>query len=302
MLEMAQGYTELLDKRLTGDAEHQGLDIGLDVLINRTDLVVIGGTPGMGKTALLMFIINLLASRGDKSLVFSLEMEDMQIFEREVSRMSKVPTRALKNPISFGEDKGHVFACPDQIMDQVTTAVGMLADMPVYIDDSPGLTLGRMRAVIRRHLDKHPDTKLIAVDYLTLMTMPNKQQQHLAVAEVTRNCKLMAKEFKTPIVMLSQMNRAAATQKREPEISDLRDSGAIEQDADKIIFPYREEVYFPESKNKGLAKILKRKVRDDEPGEILLTFNNGNFYPHNGAEWTSPVADDDENKRKAPKV
>ena len=124
------------------------------------------------------------------------------------------------------------------------------------------------------------------------MAIPDGQSRALAVGEVSRQLKLFAKEIKVPILLLSQLNREAAKNKREPEPSDLRDSGAIEQDADKIIFPYREEVHHPESKNKGLAKILKKKVRDGEVGSHLLKFEFGNFYPSHSLQWQDLPSED----------
>ena len=131
---------------------------------------------------------------------------------------------------------------------------------------------------------------LITVDYLTLMELPGASNQNLAVAEATRQLKVLAKDLKTPILILSQLNREAAKARREPMNSDLRDSGAIEQDADKIIFPFRDEVFDENSPNKGLAKILKTKVRDGETGSVILGFENGSFCKSNSG-WSDVEID-----------
>jgi len=124
---------------------------------------------------------------------------------------------------------------------------------------------------------------MIIVDYLTLMHAPSADRRDLAIGEITRRCKLLAKSLNVPVVLLSQLNRNAPNQNREPQINDLRDSGSIEQDADKIVFPYRVE----DGKNDDLARILKRKVRDGKPGEVVLEFINGNFYATD-REWKQP--------------
>jgi replicative DNA helicase len=125
---------------------------------------------------------------------------------------------------------------------------------------------------------------MIVVDYITLMEMPNKERRDLSVGEISRQMKQLAKELKTPVMMLSQLNRTAANEKREPIPSDLRDSGSIEQDADKILFPYREELHNPNTPNKRLAKVIKAKARDGELGSVPLEFINGNFY-QTDLEW-----------------
>ena len=273
--QLVTDYVKVMYDRYDGKQKHRGIGIGLDLNINRTDLVVIGGTPGMGKTALALFIADHVATNEGPVLVFSLEMEDIQLVEREISKHSGAEIRALKDPVKYQFHPS-----------KLTLSVNAIKDKPIFIDDSPLLTLSILRAKIRRFKENNPELKAVFLDYLQLMKMPNAERRDLAVGEVSRNCKLIAKELKTPIFLLSQMNRDAPKVKREPEINDLRDSGAIEQDADKIIFPYREEVYFPDSPNAGLAKVLKRKTRDDTPGAVLLEFRNGNFYEHDTSrEW-----------------
>ena len=270
MEELARGYVDIFEGRALGNIEHSSLDIGLDVKINRTDLLVIGGLPGCGKTALMMYILNHIATQGKKSLVFSLEMEDMQLFEREVSRHGMVPISELKDPLTLDTKR----ISQDALNGLVTKGVAAAMNMPVYIDDSANITIHTLKAKVRRFLEEHPDTAMICIDYLTLMALPKAERRDLSVGEVTRQLKLLAKDIKVPIMCLSQMNRQASQQKREPENSDLRDSGSIEQDADKIIFPHRER----DGNNKNLCKVLKRKVRDGEVGHKTLAFKFGNLY------------------------
>lgn len=288
MNDLALGYIDIFEARASGELEHSSLDIGLDVGINRTDLIVVGGIPGSGKTALMMYILNHLAGNNKKSLVFSLEMEDMQLLEREVSRHGLVSISELKDPLSINHDR----IGQDTFNALVTKGVAAAKGMPIYIDDSPNLTIHGVKAKSRKFLQKHPDTAMICIDYLTLMSLPAADRRDLSVGEVTRQLKLLSKELKVPIMCLSQMNRQAAQQKREPENSDLRDSGSIEQDADKIIFPHRER----EGKNQNLCKVLKRKVRDGEAGHITLGFKFGNLYETH-EEWQDEK-EDSSNGRK----
>lgn len=279
--EYSHGYIDILESRQGNPGDHY-LDIGLDVEINRTDLIVMGGTPGMGKTALALYISNHVASQGKPVLMFSLEMEGGQVFEREVSRHANVSTRQLKR---IGED-----GLTDAQWGGVATGLSALKSLPIAIDDGANMDLPGLLAKCRKFKNQNPSLALIVLDYLTLLKLPNGERQDLRVAAVTRALKMMAMEIKCPILVLSQMNREAAKMRREPQNSDLRDSGAIEQDADKILFPYRDEVYDQNSPNKGLAKVLKTKVRDGEPGSVLLGFTNGNFHQLElNRGWAEPV-------------
>lgn len=272
--EYVQGYADVLDYRQE-NPNASGLDIGLDVNIEKTALVVLGGQPGMGKTALALYVNDYVANNGGKTLLFSLEMDGGQLFERQVSAKSRVSSKKLKAVGSEGLDNDD--------WSFITKALTSLNEMNIYIDDDPKLSMPIFIKKCREFKEKHPDLSLITIDYLTLMKLPDASRRDLAVGEATRLMKLLAKELKTPVLLLSQLNREADKAAREPRNSDLRDSGSIEQDADVIIFPYREEVHKPETVNKGLARIIKSKVRDGEPGDYILAFNGGHFYPCTGS-------------------
>lgn len=270
--EYVQGYADVLEYRQE-NPDSSGLDIGLDVNIEKTALVVLGGQPGMGKTALALFINDYIAAKGHKTLMFSLEMGGDQLFERQVSAKSKVSSKKLKAIGSEG--------LTDDDWQFVSSALVQLNDINIYVDDDPKLSVPVLIKKCRDFKEKHPDLSLITIDYLTLMKLPDASRRDLAVGEATRLMKLLAKELKTPVLLLSQLNREADKAAREPRNSDLRDSGSIEQDADVIIFPYRPEVHDPETVNKGLARIMKTKVRDGEVGDVCLKFEMGHFYPTN---------------------
>ena len=271
----ASGYADVLEHRQE-NPDAYGLDIGLDVNIESTALVIIGGQPGMGKTALALYCNDYVANKGKKTLVFSLEMGGDQLFERQVSAKSKISSNKLK---AVG-DEG--LSADDWAF--LSSALLGIKDLPIYIDDDPKLSVQTLIAKCKNFKEQHPDLALITIDYLTLMKLPDASRRDLSVGEATRMMKLLAKEIKTPIILLSQLNREADKAAREPRNSDLRDSGSIEQVADVIIFPYRPEVHNPETVNKGLARIMKTKVRDGEVGDYILAFRSGHFYPFSG-EW-----------------
>lgn len=279
----ASGYIDLMQSRLEGKESATGLDIGVGTLLNRTDFVIIGAPSGMGKTALSLYMAEYIARNSGKVLYFSLEMEGMQLFEREVTRNGRMTITALKDPLTHDLD-----------MSALTNGVSKASELPIYIDDASKLDLYLFKQKARKFKAKNPDLKAIFIDYLTLMQLPDGDRRDIQITEAGRQLKLFAKEIKTPIILLSQVNKGVGKSGREPVKEDLRD-GAIENDADKIFMPFRDDVANPSSPNKGLAKIIKAKVRDGDNRPHLMRFENGNFYAAgDGAAW-SDVADDDEN-------
>lgn len=286
--EYVEGYADVLEYRQE-NPDACGLDVGLDVNIEKTALVVLGGQPGMGKTSLALYINDYVAAKGHKTLMFSLEMGGDQLFERQVSAKSKVSSRKLKAVGTDGLD--------DNDWSFISSALVQLSKTNIYIDDEPQLSVPILIKKCREFKEANPDLALITIDYLTLMKLPDASRRDLAVGEATRLMKLLAKELKTPVLLLSQLNREADKAAREPRNSDLRDSGSIEQDADVIIFPYRPEVHDPETVNKGLARIMKTKVRDGEVGDVCLKFEMGHFYPTN-LVMQEPVKEEKPIRRK----
>lgn len=284
--EYEESYMQLLEAREI-DPYGSILDIGLDVDVPKNALVVLGGQPGMGKTALALYINDYVASNNIPCLMFSLEMDGIQLFERQVSSKTGITSGELKRP---GQLESHKFGL-------MAKALEDLSNKPVAIDDNPKLTIEIFKRKARDFVNKNPTTGLITVDYITLMEMPNAPSRSLSVGEVTRQMKVLAKELKTPILLLSQLNREADKEKREPRNSDLRDSGSIEQDADIIVFPYREEIHIPDTPNKGLAKVLKTKVRDGAVGSVILQFDRGSFKECN-AGWSEPIAKEPRERQK----
>jgi replicative DNA helicase len=243
----------------TGYTEFDKLTAGLQ----SGDLVIIAGRPSMGKTTLAVNIAEN-AAIGSKvpTAIFSMEMPSQQLAFRMISSLGRVDQSHLRTG-----------RFPDEDWSRINTAVQLMSDAPLFIDDTPGLSPTEIRARSRR-LQREHGLGLIVVDYLQLMQVPgNKENRATEISEISRSLKGLAKELELPIIALSQLNRSVEqrTDKR-PVMSDLRESGAIEQDADVIIFIYREEVYNQDTPRKGIADISIAKQRNGPIGDFPLTF------------------------------
>ena len=218
----------------------------------------------MGKTTLVMNIAENAAISAKKPVVvFSLEMSSESLVMRMLSSLGRIN----QNKIRTGK-------LSDDDWPRLTSAVSMLSDAPIYIDETPALSPAEMRSKIRRIIKKEGEIGLIVVDYLQLMQVPTiKDNRTLEISEISRSLKMIAKEAKAPVIAGSQLNRGLEQrQDKRPIMSDLRESGAIEQDADLIGFIYRDEVYNPDTEEKGVAEIIIGKQRNGEIGKIRLTF------------------------------
>lgn len=233
--------------------------------LQQGDLIIIAGRPSMGKTAFAMNIVENVAMKYAKpTLVFSMEMSGEQLAMRVISSWGRINQHKVRTGRLDKED-----------WPRVTSAVAALSTAPLYIDDSPSLTAGDVRARARR-LMKECQGKLglIVIDYLQLMQSPGfKDNRNLEISEISRSLKGLARELNVPVIALSQLNRSLEQRHdRRPVMSDLRESGAIEQDADLIAFIYRDEVYNRESTEKGIAEVIIGKQRNGPIGTVRLAF------------------------------
>ncbi|HEC04729.1 MAG TPA: replicative DNA helicase, partial [Thiothrix sp.] len=233
--------------------------------LQKGDLVIVAGRPSMGKTTLAMNIAEFAAvNQKVPTAVFSLEMPGEQLTMRLLSSLGRVDQTRLRNGRLLEED-----------WPRIATAVKLFSDVPLYIDDSAGLSPNEVRARARRLVREHGSLGLIVLDYLQLMQGNAGQNENRTneVSSISRSLKALAKELDVPIVVLSQLNRSLEQRpNKRPIMSDLRESGAIEQDADLIMFIYRDEVYNPESENKGMAEVIIAKQRNGPIGNVRLTF------------------------------
>jgi replicative DNA helicase len=230
-----------------------------------SDLIVLAGRPSMGKTALAMNIVQNAAIVNQIPVaVFSLEMSKEQLGMRMLCSVSRVDSQDLRT--GFIKD-------PD--WPKLARATGILSEAPIFIDDSPAISVLEMRAKSRRLKIEH-DIGLVVVDYLQLMRgRIGAERREQEISEISRSLKAMAKELDLPVIALSQLNRSLESRpNKRPQLSDLRESGAIEQDADVICFLYRDEIYNKSEDNpkRGIAEVIIGKQRNGPTGTIELTF------------------------------
>jgi replicative DNA helicase len=229
-----------------------------------SDLVIVAGRPSMGKTTFAMNIAENVAIKTRLPVaVFSMEMPGDQLAMRMMSSLGRVDQHRVRTGRLHDDD-----------WPRITSAVSLLADAPLFIDDTPALTPMDLRARARRLMREHHKLGLIVIDYLQLMQVPgNKENRATEISEISRGLKALAKELSVPVIALSQLNRSLEQRpNKRPVMSDLRESGAIEQDADLIVFIYRDEVYNEDSPDKGTAEIIIGKQRNGPIGTTRLTF------------------------------
>jgi replicative DNA helicase len=258
-----------IDQLFQQDEPITGVPTGFSDLDDMTaglqpsDLIIVAGRPSMGKTTLAMnFAENAAIKHQLPVAIFSMEMPGEQLALRMLSSLGHIDQHKIRTGKLDDDD-----------WPRLTSAVSLLDSAPLYIDDTPALSPTEMRARARR-LKREHDLGMIVIDYLQLMQVPGTRENRTnEISEISRNLKALAKELNVPVVALSQLNRGLEqrTDKR-PVMSDLRESGAIEQDADVIVFIYRDEVYNEDSPQKGIAEIIIGKQRNGPIGSRFLTF------------------------------
>lgn len=245
----------------TGFTDFDRLTSGLQ----RSDLIIIAGRPSMGKTSLALDIARFAAVRRQVATgIFSLEMSKEQVGIRLLCAEARVDSSKLRTGYLSKTD-----------WPKLTAAGGRLSEAPIFVDDTAALSTLEVRARARRLCAEH-DLGLIIVDYLQLMRSDRRKSENrqLEISEISMGLKALAKDLNIPIVALSQLSRAVETRPdKRPLLSDLRESGSIEQDADVVAFIYRDEVYNPDGDHPGIAEILVRKQRNGPIGDIKLAFS-----------------------------
>ncbi len=241
--------------------------------LNKSDLIIIAARPGMGKTSFAMNIATNVARHSDKDVVvFNLEMSREQLATRLLSTEALVDSNCLRNGRISGDD-----------WVRLATSAGYLSGLPLYIDDTASMTVPQMKAKLRRT----KNLGLVIIDYLQLMESTTKSDNRVVViSEITRQLKVMAKELNVPVILLTQLSRSveSRTDKR-PMLSDLRESGSIEQDADIVLFLYRDAYYNKESTRQNISECRVEKNRHGETGTVELIwdgqytrFSNPDFH------------------------
>ncbi len=241
--------------------------IDLDELLSGLQpnaFIVVGARPAMGKTAFALNIAAHAAVREQKpTLVFSLEMGHLELTQRMLCSEANVDAKNMRDG-KLNEDD----------WTRISNGIGRMAEAPLWIDDNPNLTIMEIRAKARRLKSRAGDLGLIVVDYLQLMTgRAGAESRQVEVAEISRGLKILARELECPVVGLSQLSRnLEMRQDKRPMLADLRESGSIEQDADVVVFLYRDEVYNPGTDSEGMAEVIVAKHRNGPTGTIQLGF------------------------------
>ena len=232
--------------------------------LQRSDLVLIAARPSMGKTAFVLNIAQHVAFRQNKAVaIFSLEMSKEQLVNRLFSLESRVDAQALRT--------GNL---SDSDWEKLIEGAGTIGNSKLIIDDTPGISIAEMRSKCRKYKLEH-DLKLIIIDYLQLMSGSGRhsESRQQEISDISRSLKALARELNVPVVALSQLSRAVEQRPdHRPMLSDLRESGAIEQDADVVMFLYRDEYYNPDSEKKNLAEVIVAKQRNGATGSVELVW------------------------------
>ncbi|EHK3387323.1 replicative DNA helicase [Escherichia coli] len=270
---------EVVDRvecRNQGLEKSRALMTGIDELDAKTggmepgDLVFIAARPSMGKTELALDIIDKVTEQGHGVLLFTMEMANIQIGERMVSAAGGIPVSRLKSVARFEDEDWARFS----------QGVGRMMGRNIWMVDQANLTIDEICATTRHHRMKHPETALVVVDYLGLIKTRSTGRHDLAVGEISKGLKSLAKSGGFPLIALSQLSRGVESRpNKRPMNSDLKNSGEIEADADIILMLYRDEVYNPETQARGIAEINITKQRNGTLGTIYRRFHNGHFLP-----------------------
>ncbi|EKN6098219.1 TPA: replicative DNA helicase [Yersinia enterocolitica] len=270
--DMLDDYMQVLEKRMHGAESGLYLKTGIEPMddeyggFDRTDLIIIAGRPGMGKTELAINIANSIGRQKGKGLLVSMEMSEMQVVERHVADRAGLSVGVLRNPINMIQEQ----------YTRLTAATGTLIDENNYVIDGAFTVDEAIAHAERMNMDG--GLSFLAIDYLGLINKPKAERNDIAIGEITRKLKQFCLRNKVPVILLSQLNRGVETRvDKRPTLADLKDSGSIEQDADVIIFPYRDEVYNEHSNMRGIAEIIVGKYRSGQPKTFYMGWKNGHF-------------------------
>jgi replicative DNA helicase len=274
--ELAPGALEMIQRLYEQEGEVTGVESGFEDLDQKTtgfhksDLIILAARPAMGKTALALNVIwHAAGQKGLPVAIFSLEMSKEQLVQRLISQNTRIPTQALRSGNVRAED-----------WPKLVRGVAQVSRAPIWIDDTAGVTLMEIRAKVRRlssQLNARGDgpLSLVVVDYLQLMVGQNNRSENRQqeIAEISRGLKVLARDLDVPVLAVAQLSRAVEQRHdKRPLLSDLRDSGAIEQDADMVMFLYRDEYYNSDSDDKGIAEVIIGKHRNGPTGKVQLAW------------------------------
>jgi replicative DNA helicase len=272
--ELAPGALEMIQRLYEQEGEVTGVETGFEDLdrlttgFHKSDLVILAARPAMGKTAMALNAIwHAAGAKGLSVAIFSLEMSKEQLVQRLISQTTRIRTQDLRSGNVKAED-----------WPKLVRGVAEVARAPIWIDDTAGITLMEIRAKVRRLASRlnardEAPLSLVVVDYLQLMVGISRENRQQEIAEISRGLKVLARDLDVPVLAIAQLSRAVEQRHdKRPLLSDLRDSGAIEQDADMVMFLYRDEYYNPDSDDKGIAEVIVGKHRNGPTGKVQLAW------------------------------
>lgn len=295
--DILEQYLDIIDQRYNGGEEQRRLRVGVTAIddktqgFNQTDLIIIAGCPGMGKTELMMKMVNGCSDETSGALVFSMEMDEYQLIERSVAIQGNLPISSARSPKGMLQDDWTKF----------TKGMGQVKEKKFFVLDQAGLSVNEICSQATAHKSRHPNTNLICIDYVGLIPLAKADRHDIALGEVSRKLKQLAKEIKTPVILLAQVTSKAVESRvnKRPMASDIKDSSRLQDDADWIIFPYRDEVYNEDSTAKGIAEIDFAKARHGTQGVVYMGWINGHFVEIDQADADRVSRrDDDKSKPK----
>ncbi len=270
MSDLLNANLDQIEERYSRGSAITGTPTGFDDLdeitsgLQEDSLIVVGARPAMGKTSFALGLASHVAVEEDlPALLFSLEMSQLELSQRILCAEARVDSKRIRNGQLDDDD-----------WSRINHGVGKLAEAPIWIDDNPATSVMEIRAKSRRLKSRIGKIGVIVVDYIQLMTGRSAaESRQVEVSEISRGLKLLARELQTPVIGVSQLSRGLETrQDKRPMLSDLRESGSIEQDADLVVFIYRDEVYNAESSDMGTAEIIVAKHRNGPTGTLRLAF------------------------------
>src|SRR5215207_1871431 len=272
--ELAPGALEMIQRLYEQEGEVTGVETGFEDLdrlttgFHKSDLVILAARPAMGKTAMALNALWHAASTKKAPVaIFSLEMSKEQLVQRLISQTTRIRTQDLRSGNVKAED-----------WPKLVRGVAEVSRAPIWIDDTAGVTLMEIRAKVRRLASRliaqgGAPLSLVVVDYLQLMIGGRQENRQQEVAEISRGLKVLARDLDVPVLAIAQLSRAVEQRHdKRPLLSDLRDSGSIEQDADMVMFLYRDEYYNPDSDDKGIAEVIVGKHRNGPTGKVQLAW------------------------------
>ncbi|MCP4991334.1 MAG: hypothetical protein GY928_36365 [Colwellia sp.] len=273
--ELAENYIKVFEDRFNGGESDKRLKFGIEAIdertggINPTDLMIMAGCPGMGKTELLVKLANQVSDEEGGALAFSMEMSDSEWIERSIAMESGISITDIRNPRGMSQES----------MGRLTMGLGVVKDKKFHVLDQAGLSIDEICAQATEHKTRFPKTKLICLDYAGLVRFKDNQEERRALGEVAKRLKQLAKQLQTPVILLSQVVSKDIEKRpdKRPMASDLKGSSELQDAADWIVFPYRDVVYNEDSPSADIAEVIFAKARHGKQGTAYMGWKNGHF-------------------------